>query len=66
MRTFMSTLSREYMSDALWMNTVLIETEGMSPLEFHMTTGQKDTLFDCGYNTTREYLPTKLARQKAD
>ncbi len=66
MRTFMSTLSREYMSDALWLNTVLIETEGMSPLEFHMTTGQKDTLFDCGYNTTREYLPTKLARQIAD
>ncbi len=66
MRTFMSTLSREYMSDTLWMNTVLIETEGMSPLEFHMTPGQKNSLFDSGYNTTREYLPTKLARQIAD
>jgi NTE family protein len=62
MRTFMSTLSREYMSDALWLNTVLIETEGMSPLEFHMTPGQKNSLFDAGYNTTRDYLPTKLAR----
>jgi len=66
MRTFMSTLSREYMSDALWLNTVLIETEGMSPLEFHMTPGQKNSLFESGYNTTRDYLPTKLARQKSD
>ncbi len=66
MRTFMSTLSREYMSDALWLNTVLIETEGMSPLEFHMTPGQKNSLFESGYKTTREYLPAKLARQKAD
>lgn len=66
MRTFMSTLSREYMSDALWLNTVLIETEGMSPLEFHMTPGQKDSLFESGYQTTRDYLPTKLARLKPD
>jgi NTE family protein len=64
MRTFMSTLSREYMTDALWLNTVLIETEGMSPLEFHMTPGQKNSLFDSGYNATRDYLPAKLARQK--
>lgn len=65
MRTFMSTLSREYMTDALWLNTVLIETEGMSPLEFRMTPGQKNSLFDSGYNTTRDYLPAKLARQTA-
>ena len=61
-RTFMSTISREYMSDALWLNTVLIETEGMSPLEFNMTPEQKQTLFDQGYATTREILPNKLAR----
>lgn len=66
MRTFLSTLSREYMSDALWMNTVLIKADGMSPLEFHMTPEQKNSLFDSGYNTTRDYLPTKLARQKTD
>jgi len=66
MRTFMSTLSREYLSEALWLHTVLIETEGMSPLEFRMTPGQKNSLFESGYNTTREYLPVKLARQQAD
>jgi NTE family protein len=61
-RTFMSTISREYLSESLWVNTVLIETEGMSPLEFNMTQAQKQSLFDLGYATTREFLPAKLAR----
>lgn len=61
-RTFMSTISREYLSEALWLHTVLIETEGMSPLEFNMTQEQKHALFDLGYVTTREFLPSKLAR----
>ncbi|MDP2833833.1 MAG: patatin-like phospholipase family protein [Pseudomonadota bacterium] len=61
-RTFMSTLSREYLSESLWLNTVLIETEGMSPLEFNMTLEQKHALFALGYATTREFLPSKLAR----
>jgi NTE family protein len=61
-RTFMTTISREYLSDALWLNTVLIETEGMSPLEFNMTPEQKQALFDQGYATTRAVLPGKLVR----
>lgn len=64
-RTFMSTLSREYLSEALWLNTVLIETEGMSPLEFRMSHEQKATLFRTGYQATRDYLPVKLARMAA-
>ena len=61
-RTFMTTLSREYLSEALWLNTVLIETDGLSPLEFHMTPEQKTGLFLAGYDTTRRFLPIKLAR----
>ena len=61
-RTFMSTISREYLSEALWLNTVLIETEGISPLEFNMSQAQKHAVFDLGYSTTREFLPAKLAR----
>ncbi len=61
-RTFMSTLSREFLSEALWVNTVLIECEGLSPLEFHMTPEQKNSLFELGYRTTLEILPLKLAR----
>jgi NTE family protein len=62
-RTFMNTISREYLSESLWLNTVLIETDGMSPLEFNMTPEQKQSLFDLGYATTREFLPAKLARR---
>lgn len=61
-RTFMTTVSREYLSDSLWLNTVLIETEGMSPLEFCMSTPQKQALYELGYATTRTVLPDKLAR----
>lgn len=64
-RTFMSTISREYLSETLWLSTVLIETEGMSPLEFRMTAAQKLALHDLGYATTRSILPAKLVRGAA-
>jgi NTE family protein len=60
MRTFMTTLSREHLSDTLWHNTVVIRTDGLSPLEFHMNPEQKTRLFEAGYDTTRQYLPRKL------
>ena len=62
MRTFMTTISREHMSDTLWHNTVIIRTDGLSPLEFNMSPEQKTQLFDAGYDTTRQYLPRKLGR----
>ncbi len=62
-RTFMSTMSREYLSESLWLSTVLIETDGMSPLEFNMTPEQKQSLFDLGYATTLANLPAKLANE---
>ena len=43
-------------------NTVLIECEDLSPLEFHMTPEQKNRLFELGYRTTLDILPLKLAR----
>ena len=61
-RTFMSTLAREFLSETLWVNTVLIECEDLSPLEFHMTPEQKNRLFELGYRTTLDILPLKLAR----
>jgi len=65
MRTFMTTLSREHLTETLWHNTVVIRTDGLSPLEFRMTPEQKTRLFDAGYETTRQYLPRKLARREA-
>jgi NTE family protein len=40
-RTFMNTISREYLNEALWINTIIIESDGLSPLEFRMTPEQK-------------------------
>lgn len=60
MRTFMTTLSREHLTDTLWHNTVLIRTDGLSPLQFNMSPEQKTLLFQAGYDTTRQYLPRKL------
>ncbi len=65
MRTFMTTLSREHLTETLWHNTVVIRTDGLSPLEFHMTPAQKTRLFQAGYDATRQYLPRKLARQRS-
>lgn len=62
-RTFMNTISREHISDTLWHNTVIIRTDGFSPLEFNMTPEQKDALFQAGYDTTRQYLPRKLGQR---
>jgi NTE family protein len=64
MRTFMTTLSREHLTDTLWHNTVVIRTDGLSPLEFNMSQAQKDLLFQAGYDTTRQYLPRKLGKHK--
>ena len=65
MRTFMTTLSREHLTDTLWHNTVVIRTDGLSPLEFNMSPEQKNQLFQAGYETTRQYLPRKLEKHKA-
>jgi len=64
MRTFMTTLSREHLTETLWHNTVVIRTDGLSPLEFHMTPEQKTRLFQAGYDTTRQYLPRKLEKYR--
>jgi NTE family protein len=62
LRTFLATLSREYVADRNWDNTVLIDTGPSFPAEFSLSLAEKMELFDQGYNTTREILPQKLAR----
>jgi len=63
LRTFMNTLSREYISEALWYRTVVVETGDLSPVEFKMTREEKQGLYEAGYRTTVQFLPMKLARQ---
>lgn len=58
-RTFMTTISREYINDAFWHNTIVINTGGCSGIDFSMTDEQKLQLFETGYQTALEIVPIK-------
>jgi len=58
-RTFMTTISREYINDAFWHNTIVINTGECSGVDFSMTDEQKLKLFDIGYQTAFEIVPIK-------
>ena len=58
-RTFMTTISREYINDAFWHNTIVINTGKCSTVDFSMTQEQKLQLFDIGYKTALEIVPIK-------
>lgn len=59
-RTFMTSISREYISDSYWRNTVVIETGEISPVEFAMSPAQKEELFYRGLETAQTVIPLKL------
>lgn len=59
-RTFMTSISREYIQDNFWRSTVVIETSNVSPIEFSMSIAQKQDLYERGYDTTCTVLPLKL------
>lgn len=58
-RTFMTTISREYINDAFWHNTIVINTGECSGVDFSMTDEQKLQLFEIGYQTAFEIVPIK-------
>lgn len=60
MRTFMTSISREYVRDAYWANTLIVETGDITPLEFNLTPPQKDRLYHYGYDQAMKFLPYKL------
>jgi NTE family protein len=59
-RTFMTTISREYINDAFWHNTVVVNIGNYSAVDFTMTTEQKLALFNVGFETAEQVLPIKL------
>ncbi|MDN4501798.1 patatin-like phospholipase family protein [Alteromonadaceae bacterium BrNp21-10] len=59
-RTFMTAISREYVHDGHWHNTIVINTGDASPVDFYMTTEQKEALYQVGYLTALSYIPKKL------
>lgn len=58
-RTFMTTISREYINEAFWHNTIVINTGSSSAIDFNMTNEQKSQLFETGYKTALEIVPIK-------
>lgn len=61
-RAFMTTLSREFVSDSRWDTTIVIDTGTIAPSEFMLTQLQKEDLFQRGLQTTLDLLPRKLER----
>lgn len=61
-RTFMTTMSREYISEHFWHSTVVIHAGSISPTEFRLNAEQKNALFQVGYATTRRIVPMKMAK----
>lgn len=60
-RTFMSAVSREYVHAEYWHNTIVINTGGISSVDFALSIEQKTQLFDVGYQTAHKIVPLKLA-----
>jgi NTE family protein len=64
-RTFMITLSREYISEDFWLSTIVIDSGDVSPMDLKLSAEDKQNLYQSGYNTTLAVLPAKLERQQA-
>lgn len=62
LRSYLSTLSQEYVADSYWNQTVLIDSGKVPTTKFSLSLAQKMELYDQGYATTMEILPNKLAR----
>lgn len=60
-RTFMTTLSREFVNAKHWPHTIVIDVGRHSPVDFRLTRADKEYLFECGRNTVRTILPRKFA-----
>ncbi|MGJ8680884.1 patatin-like phospholipase family protein [Paraglaciecola sp.] len=63
-RTFMTAISREYVHDQYWKNTIIVNTGELSPVDFNITSQQKEKLYQVGYKTALEYVPIRLAKNK--
>jgi len=59
-RTFMTTISREYVNDNFWHNTIVVNTGTSSSVDFTMNMEGKEMLYQTGYQTAKEVVPFKL------
>ncbi|MFK8043550.1 patatin-like phospholipase family protein [Congregibacter sp.] len=60
--TFMTTLSHEYINEAFWLSTIVVDTGDVSPIAFTLGPELKAELYEAGYRSTLDFLPPKLAQ----
>ncbi|GDY27810.1 phospholipase [Agarivorans sp. Toyoura001] len=63
-RTFMTTISREYVNEKFWHRTIVVNTGNTSPVDFHLDDQAKLRLFDTGYRTALDIVPAKIWHQQ--
>ena len=59
-RTFMTTISREYINEHFWHNTIVINIGEYSAVDFKMTKEEKYHLYKIGFQTAMEIIPIKI------
>ncbi|WP_233070635.1 patatin-like phospholipase family protein [Motilimonas eburnea] len=62
-RTFMTTISREYVNEKFWHRTIVVNTGNTSPVDFHMSMEDKKRLYTIGYDTAVNVVPLKIWQQ---
>ncbi|WP_035476246.1 patatin-like phospholipase family protein [Aliagarivorans taiwanensis] len=63
-RTFMTTISREYVNEKFWHRTIVVNTGNTSPVDFHLDDEAKLALYDIGYQTALDIVPSKIFHQQ--
>ncbi len=64
-KTFMTAMSREYVHDQFWKNTVVVKTGTLSPVDFSLNVEQKEQLYNSGYETAYKYVPMRMDKVNA-
>ena len=60
-KTFMISVSREYINEDFWLSTIVIETGDISPIKLDLDAEEKHRLFEIGRATTLGVLRTRSA-----
>ena len=55
----MTTVSREYVNEAFWRNTIIVNTGDASPIDFNLSMEEKEALFSIGFETAKTMVPVK-------
>jgi NTE family protein len=62
--TFLTTLSHEYINEAFWLSTIVVDTGDISPVAFSLGAEAKARLYEAGYRSTLDFLPRKLEQRQ--